>query len=46
METVGAATWSHSLKSLRPRRPIVISGATSRREPPADLNRIFFLQLT
>ncbi|UQX87509.1 zinc-binding dehydrogenase [Jatrophihabitans telluris] len=45
METVGAATWSHSLKSLRPGGQVVISGATSGALPPAELNRIFFLQL-
>lgn len=45
METVGEATWDHSLKSLRPGGRIVISGATSGQMPPAQLNRIFFLQL-
>jgi len=45
LETVGAATWSHSLKSLRPGGRVVISGATSGAMPPAELNRIFFLQL-
>ncbi|CAB4687281.1 unannotated protein [freshwater metagenome] len=45
METVGEATWDHSLKSLRPGGTIVISGATSGANPPADLNRVFFLQL-
>ncbi len=45
METVGEATWSHSLKSLRPGGTVVISGATSGANPPADLNRVFFLQL-
>ena len=45
LETVGAATWSHSVKSLRPGGRIVISGATSGAMPPAELNRIFFLQL-
>lgn len=46
METVGAATWSHSLRSLRPGGTVVISGATSGPNPPAaELNRIFFLQL-
>src|SRR3954466_11260173 len=29
METVGKATWSHSIKSLRPGGTVVISGATS-----------------
>jgi NADPH:quinone reductase-like Zn-dependent oxidoreductase len=46
METVGQATWAHSLKSLRPGGRIVISGATSGQVPPAELNRVFFLQLS
>jgi NADPH:quinone reductase-like Zn-dependent oxidoreductase len=46
METVGAATWSHSLKSLRPGGTLVVCGATSGPNPPADLNRVFFLQLS
>lgn len=46
METVGRATWEHSLKSTRPGGRIVISGATSGPNPPADLNRVFFLQLS
>ena len=46
METVGRATWSHSLRSLRPGGRIVISGATSGPNPDqTELNRIFFLQL-
>lgn len=46
IETVGAATWSHSLKALRPGGTVVVSGATSGPNPPADLNRVFFLQLS
>ncbi|MEV4243681.1 zinc-binding dehydrogenase [Streptosporangium canum] len=46
METVGQATWDHSLKALRPGGRIVVSGATSGAVPPADLNRVFFLQLS
>jgi NADPH:quinone reductase-like Zn-dependent oxidoreductase len=46
METVGEATWSHSVKSLRPGGRIVISGATSGPMPAAELTRIFFLQLS
>ncbi len=46
METVGQATWAHSLKALRPGGRIVVSGATSGAVPPADLNRVFFLQLS
>ncbi|MGD9482382.1 zinc-binding dehydrogenase [Streptomyces sp. TRM70308] len=46
IETVGAATWSHSVKSLKPGGALVISGATSGPNPPsAELNRIFFLEL-
>jgi NADPH:quinone reductase-like Zn-dependent oxidoreductase len=46
METVGAATWTHSLRSLRPGGTVVISGATSGPNPDlTELNRIFFLQL-
>jgi len=46
METVGAATWKHSVGSLRPGGTLVISGATSGANPVAtELNRIFFLQL-
>jgi NADPH:quinone reductase-like Zn-dependent oxidoreductase len=46
METVGQATWAHSLRSLRPGGRIVVCGATSGPAPQADLNRVFFLQLT
>jgi NADPH:quinone reductase-like Zn-dependent oxidoreductase len=45
METVGEATWSHSLKALRPGGTIVVCGATSGFNPPGELNRVFFLQL-
>ena len=44
IETVGEATWSHSLKWLRPGGTVVIAGATSGMNPPADLGRIFYLQ--
>src|SRR5712691_3714981 len=46
METVGEATWAHSLRALRPGGTIVISGATSGQMPPAELSRVFFLQLS
>jgi NADPH:quinone reductase-like Zn-dependent oxidoreductase len=46
METVGAATWSHSVNSLKPGGTVVISGATSGDAPSrAELTRIFFKQL-
>jgi NADPH:quinone reductase-like Zn-dependent oxidoreductase len=46
METVGEATWAHSLRALKPGGAIVVCGATSGAVPPADLNRVFFLQLS
>jgi NADPH:quinone reductase-like Zn-dependent oxidoreductase len=46
METIGEATWAHSVRSLKPGGAIVISGATTGYAPPAELNRIFFLQLS
>ena len=46
METVGRATWSHSIRALRPGGKIVISGTTSGPQlDDAELTRIFFLQL-
>jgi NADPH:quinone reductase-like Zn-dependent oxidoreductase len=46
METVGKATWSHSIRSLKPGGTLVVSGATSGDAPPAELTRVFFLQLS
>ena len=46
METVGKATWSHSVKSLKPGGVIVTSGATTGYDPGAELNRVFFTQLS
>ncbi len=46
METVGKATWSHSVKSLRPGGTLVVSGTTSGPDVEnAELTRVFFLQL-
>ncbi|MFJ7215212.1 zinc-binding alcohol dehydrogenase family protein [Amycolatopsis sp. NPDC098790] len=44
-ETVGKATWSHSVKSLKPGGIIVVSGSTSGPDAGAELQRVFFLQL-
>ncbi len=46
METVGQATWSHSVRSLKPGGTIVVSGATTGDSPSAELRRMFFLQLS
>ncbi len=45
LETVGEATWSHSLKALQPGGVVVVSGATSGPNPPADLARVYYRQL-
>lgn len=46
METVGQATWPHSLRSLKPGGTLVVSGATTGDAPSAELRRIYFLQLS
>lgn len=46
METVGEATWAHSVRSLRPGGRIVVSGATSGAMPPAELSHVFYRQLS
>jgi NADPH:quinone reductase-like Zn-dependent oxidoreductase len=46
METVGEATWAHSVRAVKPGGTIVVSGATSGDAPPAELRRVFFLQLS
>ncbi len=44
LESVGAATWAHSLRSVRPGGTVVVCGATTG-DAPAELNRVFFQQL-
>lgn len=46
IDTVGAATYDSSLRMLRPAGTLVVSGATSGTGPPAQLNRLFWRQLT
>jgi NADPH:quinone reductase-like Zn-dependent oxidoreductase len=46
LETVGEATWKHSVRSLKPGGTLVVSGATTGDSPPAELSRVFFLQLS
>jgi NADPH:quinone reductase-like Zn-dependent oxidoreductase len=45
-ETVGKATWAHTMKSVRPGGTVVVSGATSGPDPGADLARLFFMQIS
>ncbi|WP_020525046.1 zinc-binding dehydrogenase [Catelliglobosispora koreensis] len=44
IETVGAATFDHSVKSTKPGGRIVVSGSTSGHQATVDLRRVFFLQ--
>jgi NADPH:quinone reductase-like Zn-dependent oxidoreductase len=46
LETVGEATWAHSIRALKPGGTLVVSGATTGQAPPAELGRMFFLQLS
>jgi NADPH:quinone reductase-like Zn-dependent oxidoreductase len=46
METTGQATWGHSVRSLKPGGTLVVCGATTGDPSPAELTRIFFLQLS
>jgi NADPH:quinone reductase-like Zn-dependent oxidoreductase len=45
LETVGEATWRHSLRSVVSGGTIVVAGATSGLDPPAELQHVFFRQL-
>jgi NADPH:quinone reductase-like Zn-dependent oxidoreductase len=46
VETVGAATWKHSLRSVRPGGRIVTCGATTGSDIPLDLPRLFYRQVS
>lgn len=45
IDSVGAASWAESLKSLRRGGRLVTCGATTGSNPPADLQRVFIRQL-
>jgi NADPH:quinone reductase-like Zn-dependent oxidoreductase len=45
IETVGEATFGHSLKSVRPGGRVVVCGSTSGPTTTLELQRLFFLQL-
>lgn len=46
LETVGAATFKHSLRSVRPGGRIITSGATTGSDLPLELPRIFYHQVS
>ena len=45
LETVGAATWAHSMRAVRPGGTVVVAGATTGAQPGAELARVFFSDL-
>jgi NADPH:quinone reductase-like Zn-dependent oxidoreductase len=45
-ESVGKDTWSHTMRAVRPGGVVVCCGATSGPDPSADLQRVFFLQIS
>jgi NADPH:quinone reductase-like Zn-dependent oxidoreductase len=44
-ETVGAATWAHSMRCVRPGGVLVCAGATTGGDVSAELTRVFFRRL-
>jgi NADPH:quinone reductase-like Zn-dependent oxidoreductase len=46
VEHVGEATWTRSLNAARPEGRIVVCGATTGPNPPANLHRIWWKQLS
>jgi len=46
VDNVGEATWKRSLDSARPAGRVCVCGATSGPNPPAQLHRIWWKQLT
>lgn len=46
LETVGAATFGHSLRAVRDGGRIIVAGATSGFDPPAELQQLFLRDIT
>jgi NADPH:quinone reductase-like Zn-dependent oxidoreductase len=46
VETVGEATWKTSLAAVKPGGRVTVCGATSGPNPPAQLHRFWWKQLT
>ena len=46
LESVGAATWSHTMRSVRPGGTVVVVGATSGDPAPMEVARLFFPEVT
>lgn len=45
IETVGEATFAHSMKAVRPGGRVIVSGSTSGASAALELQRLFFLQI-
>jgi NADPH:quinone reductase-like Zn-dependent oxidoreductase len=45
LDSVGAATWAHSMKAVRPGGTIVVAGMTSGSNPPLDLERVYLAHI-
>lgn len=45
IETVGAATWAHTMRSVRPGGTVVVVGATTGEPARMDINRLFFQEI-
>jgi len=46
LESVGAATWGHTMRSVRPGGTVVVVGATSGDPAPMEITRLFFQEVT
>ena len=46
LESVGAATWSHTMRSVKPGGTVVVVGATSGDPAPMEVTRLFFQEIT
>lgn len=46
LETVGRATWEHSVRSVRPGGRIVVAGLTTGDPAPASLSKVFFQEVS
>jgi len=45
LDSVGVATWQHSMKAVKPGGTIVVAGVTSGNHPPIDLERLFMANI-
>ena len=46
IETVGEPTWDLTLRAVKPGGTVVVAGATGGINPPAQLNRVFYRNVT